>query len=105
MKLTDFRGCLFCCGRYPGRCFEIIGGWSREYAFCYDPEEDAIARIPCLHTDFGRSDCPGVGDVLDGAEVVSIYDRGDLPELMPGNVALIVRDRGGGECDGQDDRR
>lgn len=27
-------------------CFEIIGGWSREYAFCYDPEEDAIARIP-----------------------------------------------------------
>lgn len=46
MKLTDFRGCLFCCDRYPGRCFEIIGGWSRAYAFCYDPEEDAIARIP-----------------------------------------------------------
>lgn len=62
-------------------------------------------RIVFLHTDFGRSDCPGVGDVLDGAEVLSIYDRGDLPELMPGNVALIVRDRGGGECDGQDDRR
>lgn len=62
-------------------------------------------RIVFLHTDFGRSDCPGVGDVLYGAEVVSIYDRGDLPELMPGNVALIVRDRGGGECDGQDDRR
>lgn len=46
MKLIDFHGCLFVCDRYPGRCFEIIGGWSREYAFCYDPEEDAIARIP-----------------------------------------------------------
>lgn len=46
MRLSDFRGCLFCCDRYPGRCFEVIGGWSREYAFCYDPEEDAIARMP-----------------------------------------------------------
>ena len=63
-------------------------------------------RIVFLRTDFGRPDCPGVDDVLDGAEVVSIYDRGDLPELMPGNVALIVKDnREGGECDGQDDRR
>lgn len=62
-------------------------------------------RIVFIHTDFGRPDCPGVGDVLDGAEVLSIYDRGDLPELMPGHIALIVRDREGGERDGEDDGR
>ena len=46
MRLSDFKGCLFVCDRYPGRCFEIIGGWSGDLAYCYDPEEDAIAMLP-----------------------------------------------------------
>ena len=53
-------------------------------------------------TDFGRPDCPGIGDVRrigkGKAErlyvIESIYDHGDFPGIRPGFVAMVLKRKG-----------
>lgn len=53
-------------------------------------------------TDFGRPDCPGIGDsfrISKGPNrgdyvIESVLDRGDFPGLRPGYVLISMRRKG-----------